>query len=509
VADILPQAFDAQKFAQDGLANARVLSLGTWRDEMRERKQWYDGEQEDLITEALEDDCPETGKEIRKVFFGFCRKVVDKTAQVYWQPPIRELTQRGTVLDEDSDVVQHYQRQVERSGMDTILRVVDRGARLYVSEYVWVTVDDSENPEFLRLEPIDPQDLYVEQDPEYPGEISKCLKAFFPLQGRTDTGSVSATDRQMWMGFSQTEWLKFYGTVSDGAVSVDQEIDGGEHQYGRIPLTGFYDEDPRGRLFPTGGYLIPEANKTVAALFSHMYELAIMQAAGQAVVKSAFPYNKMSIGTRKAIQLKGPQDEFSFTSPQAQLDSFKDFLEWSLKAFAGIHDLPPSTFSTQSTELSGFAIALENLPLTRANQERQGYFVQWERDLFELVKLVNNAHLKTEIGEDVEQIVTFADLTYPIDPAVEWARDKEQIEAGLISPIELIMDRHPDMTREEAIERYQQNVADRKLIAEAQNPPAARVGIDFTRKRGGSPAQENSTAQENSPRGETDEEPEE
>jgi len=306
----------------------------------------------------------------------------------------------------------------------------------------------------------------------------------------------------MWMGFSQTEWLKFYGTVTDGSVSVDDEVEGGTHTYGRIPLTGFYDEDPRGRLFPRGGYLIPEANKTVASLFSHVYELAIMQAAGQAVVKSVFPYNKMSIGTRKAIQLKGPTDEFSFTSPQAQIDAFKDLLEWMLKAFSGIHDLPPSTFSTSSNELSGFAIALENLPLTRANQERQGFFSKWERDLFSLIKVVNNAHLKQDIAEDVEQIVTFADLSYPIDPAIQQAMPVADIEAGLVSRIDLIMERHPDMNREEAIEKFTQNVEDNKMLAAAQNPPAARVGIDFTRNRNQPPPEE-------PPEDETEEEVEE
>ena len=493
---------EAESTVQESLKQAKILALGDLRSELRERKQWYDGDQEDLITEALEDDCPETYEQIREVYYGFTRKVIDKTAQVYWQPPVRELTRGGDVLDEENETAKHYADLVSRGGMDTVLRAVDRGSRLYMSEYLWVRANEAESPEWLNFEPIDPQDLYVEQDPLFPGDIAKCHKVYFPLQGRDETGAVSADDRQMWMGFDQTEWLKFYGAVTDGSVSVSDEIERGTHTYGRIPLTGFYDEDPRGRLFPRGGYLIPEANKTVAALFSHMYELAIMQAAGQAVVKSAFPYNKMSIGTRKAIQLKGPQDEFSFTSPQAQLDAFKDFLEWSLKAFSGIHDLPPSTFSTSTTELSGFAIALENLPLTRANQERQGFFAKWERDLFDLIRVVNNAHLTPKIADDVEQIVTFADLSYPIDPAIQQAMQVADVEAGLVSRIDLIMERHPDMNREEAIEKFQQNVEDNKMLAAAQNPPQARVGIDFTRNR-------NSPPGETPPEDETEEETEE
>jgi len=491
--------------------NYRMAKLGAlkqWRDELITRRTWYDGDPQGLIQIQLKQDSPESYKEMREVAFGFLRKVIRKTAQVYWMRPTRELVRDGKSLSAPPKIqaggepaptppqdplVTHYEDLVSKGALDVVMRDVDRYTRLYTCCFVWVQPNDvggegdEDGPDGLKFSIVEPQNLYVTQDVNYPGDIARCEKVCFSLQGRRETGQVEEKDQQVWIEITQDHWTKFYGYCTDGHVSKDDILDEADHDYGRIPLCGFYDIFPNGQLFPCGGYMMTDANETISAAFSHVYDLAQMQAGGLLVMQSDIEQKKVKGGIHHGIRISSDGSVY-YASPQAQIEAFRIFLEWMTKAYSGLEDIPPSVFSTEVREISGFAMTLENLPLTRANMERQELFSQWDgRDLFNCIRVVNNSHLKVEIPDEVEQSIAFEPLTYPSDPQAEWAREKEEIEMGLVSPVDAIMSRNPDLEREEAIERYKRNVEDKKLIKEAENPPTDRFGIEV--KRGAKPGE--------------------
>jgi len=492
----------AAKAVRDNFARAKLEGLTEWRAELNTRRTWYDGDPNGLIKIALKKDSPESYKEMREVAFGFLRKVVRKTAQVYWMRPTRELTKDGKALSQPAKtpepgaepveakvdpLVEYYQDLVSRGRLDVIMREVDRYTRLYTCCFVWVQPNDhggegeEDAPSGLKFSIVEPQNLYVVQDPKYPGDIARCFSVCFSLQGRRETGQTGPIDQQMWIELTQNHWTKFYGHCGDGATSKDEIIDEGDYSYGRIPLCAFYDVEPNGQLFPCGGYLMTDANETISAAFSHVYDLAQMQAGGLLVMQSDIEAKEVKAGIRHGVRISSDGSVY-YASPQAQIEAFRLFLEWMTKAFSGLEDIPPSVFSTEVRELSGYAMTLENLPLIRGNMERQELFAQWDGvDLFNLIRVVNNEHLQTEIPKEIEQSIAFEPLAYPADPQAEWTMEKEEIELGIGSPIEAIMKRNPDLDRDEAIERYKRNMADKKLLKEAENPPTNRFGIDVTR----------------------------
>ncbi len=474
----------AERAILDALRNASVDALFTYRSEQDRRMDMYFGDQVGHTRASMAVAFKETYKSILpEAFFKFTRKIVDDQAMVYWQRPERTVT-GGSERDEDE-----WERLVKVGKLDTTCRQVNRRTRLLWSMFLWVQHDATRDA--LTWVPVLPQCVYVQEDPDHPGDIRRAQLVIIPLDGRTASTEPGKADRQAWVAFNRTEICKFYGNVTDENVQVEEVFDGfpvdnpvtinGEPVN---PFVASYDESSLGTMFlgfdgaRTAPSSVVEGNISANLALTDMRNLVRLQANGQLVWNSTSkPPAKVVGGPGNVLHNKDVAGSVGYIQPGAQLDAVREELEQLLKWYSLLENLSPGALSTDPRELSGFALFLENINLVRFNTEQQEHYAEsFEGDLFEMSTAVSDAHRKFKFSQGVEQNVKFKSLEFPADPNTAWATDKGKIDAGVKSEIDAIKAENPDLDDEAAEEKLKKNLEIHKSAAAPAAPPKRFFG---------------------------------
>jgi len=465
-------ASQAEQTVLDTLRWSRLSALSTFHAEMEMRLDFYDGLQSSYVKDEMKGVFPNTYKLIRaETFPKMTSRIVQDTAQVYWQAPTRTLVDaNGNELAPDSAPSKRWADIVSRGMLDSICREVNRTARLFRTEFLWIRYD--QNADMLNYQLVHPQSIYVVESEAHPGDITRADLVVIPVVQREATAAVTSVDARQYWALTPFDAVRFVGYIdSTGNVEVMKVLEGPlptpQPLLGRIPIIAAHDANVRGRLFADldGGVTlsnsIVDMNMTADLALTDLRHLIRRQAAGQLIWNSAskLPSN-LVVSADTILHNRDTSGSITFASPGAQINAVLDELKWLVKTLTSMERLSPGTFATERHELSGYALMLENLPLVRFTSEQQQHYGEtFERDLFEMSRLVLNAYSRSKLPDQVTQRVKFVSLEYPSDAAAEWAVDKEKLQAGILSPIDLIMKDNPGMTREEAQAKYEENKA--------------------------------------------------
>jgi len=149
----------------------------------------------------------------------------------------------------------------------------------------------------------------------------------------------------------------------------------------------------------------------------------------------------------------------------------KEAVEYMMQQAAILRGVPASEFRISGAPESGVARWLDRLPLI---ERRKLDVAKWRRDLrglFRIIKQVwsvqrQNPDIEVpsewnyDFSEGAELITDFAEPKFPESEAERLERWDKEIKLGITSPIDVIMERNPDMDRE---------AAKQKLIEVAQD----------------------------------------
>jgi len=489
----------AEKAILDALEHARVESLTAYRSEMDRRWDYYLGDQDGHLLNAMALVFPKTYRKIGKVAFSkFTRKVIDDTAQVYWQRPKRELLGAdGKALEPKNEKAREWARLTSKGRLDTICRTMNRQTRLFRTMFLWVVPD--EERDLLDWRPIPPQGMYIVQSPEHPGDISRAELVIFPLDRRTVTTAVGYEDSVEYAAFTPHEWCRFKGGVTDEAgVEVKQfthpPTPYPEPLQGWIPLVACHDEYANGELlldFNDGRAVkspVIEANEKINLALTDICNLVRKQAAGQLVWTSTSKVpSEIVVSPETIIWNKDTAGNVGYISPGAQIEACKQFIEWLLMSYSNLEQLSPQTFATERRDLSGYAMMLENLSLVRFVSEQQEHYAEsFDVDVFEMSRRVANAYLSTNLPDDLEQAVHHEPLDYPASEQEHWQTVSAKIDKGVVSHIDAIMEENSDFDEDEAEAKLDKNLESKKKVDEAKQPP----GMQFNFQRKPKPGEE-------------------
>lgn len=147
-----------------------------------------------------------------------------------------------------------------------------------------------------------------------------------------------------------------------------------------------------------------------------------------------------------------PRDgEIGYVSPQAPAEKILAVVDFLLKQAAVTNGLPAATMSTEPTEESGVSRIVGNRELEEMRADDVALFAEYERQLFDVFRTVWNVHNPgRQISADAVFQINFADPR-PTMTATEQISNWERLMAlGLASPVDAVMERDPDLTRDEA-----------------------------------------------------------
>jgi hypothetical protein len=144
-----------------------------------------------------------------------------------------------------------------------------------------------------------------------------------------------------------------------------------------------------------------------------------------------------------------------------------------------MHGVPPGTIRLSASVNSGVQVIAEQEPIITVAERRQTPFSDYEADAARVCVLVARSHLMAHghavpaeldaAAEDPSLSVTWPQLRQMLPGPEKNSEDEYRLTMGLCSKLDLLMERD-GLTREQALERFRQIVAD--------NAELAALGID-------------------------------
>lgn len=165
--------------------------------------------------------------------------------------------------------------------------------------------------------------------------------------------------------------------------------------------------------------------------------------------------NEDSEGTARGLEV------VDFT---ADLTQIWTTIEKGVTMFLSNYFISPANFTLSGSAQSGYAMEISNSAKLDFRKDQIEIYREREKALFDMTRIVwntdgVNADGFKPIRMDAEFSIDFAEITFPKSPselADEFTFLKLQ---NVVTPIDLIMARNPDLTREQAEERYRMNKA--------------------------------------------------
>ena len=425
-----------------------------WKASRYEAIDFYKGDTSHYVANYFND------KTLEKVPIGnvnITKRIIDRISLVYMTPPVRKYT-REDVTD------MFFEKDMKLQRLERMTNLLD-GVLL---KACWRMDEDGKG----RIE----YDIIYDYEPLFDDDPLKPYGFVYPISGKSmvldDTGELFAYwDNENHFIFDAN------GKMYDMEDNPDRV-----NPYGRLPFvecwregppeTEYMDTNASMDLISTNLAInVAETNKNANVMFQSFGYLFVN---GVGIDKDT-----MEIGQDK-INYLGVDGSISIVSPPNAIPALDASIMSSYKMLSQNYHLPTS-FVDGTTAQSGVALRLRNQELQDDRKSDISRWRSFEYKLFDLERLI----IAVEMGQDAGDL---EDVDY--SETVDILSDKEQREKwdwelskGLIDLADIMMQRNPDLTREEAedylFERQEteiiddeqeEQVAENTLLSALQRP---------------------------------------
>ena len=411
-----------------------------WKQERYEALDYYNGNTLDYTSKYF------SASTLDKVVAGninIAKRVIDRISLVYMTPPARAYTK------EDIDTY-FIEKDLKLQRLERITNLLDA----VLLKPCWRTKEDGSG----CIE----YDIISDYEPIFGDDPLKPEAIVYPI---TSKSTVLDNTPELWVYWDSENTFTF-----DNNGKMYGEDDNPEmiNPYGVLPFVECFREGK-----PEFSYLDTNASKDLIAtnLSINVAETnknanVMFQSFGYLFVNGAgIDKDTMQIGQDK-INYLGVDGSISIVSPPNAIPALDESIQSSYKMLAQNYHLPIS-FVEGTSAASGVALKMRNIELT---DERKSDVTRWrdiEYKLFDLERLM----IAVEMGQDAGDLedVDFSE-------SVEVLNDQEQrdkwdweLDKGIIDLADILMQRNPDLNREEA----EEILAEKKApITEEETPIA-------------------------------------
>lgn len=383
---------------------------------------YHDGQLEHL-QEALALKFADPSK-LQPCFVNIVKKVVDLKARCYAEEPKRTID--GTDADKAL-----FQEIAEQSALGIKMKTASRLTKLLKTcliRPVW-----RNNRLDLDILSGDIVDVSCGESPE---DLQTVLVTHYPEDGKVEEITYSFWTPDTWSR------LDYRG----------QQIDGGPNPYKILPFVPLWDHAPTDSFWIAGGDDLIVMQEAVNKALVDLLHTLEFQGFGLGWVRGAEGGGILETGPGKMLEL--PKDgELGIAAPQAPIDEVVNAIDRLMKWCAVSNGLPGSSMSVDPTDESGVSKIVGNVELEESRRDDIALWRVYERRLFAVLRIVWNHHNPgRKLSDAATLAVDFADPkpdTSEKDQAATW---ELLLSMGLISPVDAVMERNPDLaTREDAL----------------------------------------------------------
>jgi hypothetical protein len=397
------------------------------RMDAQKRIQLYEGNQIPYIEERLEEHFSDITK-FSPTSLNVVKKIINAKSAVY----IKD-AKRTCSSEKDTKL---YKQIQEQSALGLRMRQANRLSKLtgvVLLKVVWRNGK-------IDLDVITPDICSVETG-KSPRDLKSVTITHYPADER-----VSELTHVRWTP-AKIERLDYNGNVKS------QE----SNPYGFLPFVPVWSDLPIYDFWVEPGDSLVSTQLAINEKLTDLIYILRLQGFSLPVLKGT-KNELIEFSPGQAISLPDSQyADFSFESPNSPIKAVVDSIDYLIRELAVTEGLPASYLSSKPSERkSGYALLVQNKELQEIRDNDIDLFKIYEKELFETIKAVWNYHnVSNRFGDSTLKVNFF-------DPTQVQAEEKadfwsKMIEMGAMSPVDIIMRLDPDLSEEQAKQKFNQN----------------------------------------------------
>ena len=407
------------------LASARKQANTARKEETAKRVGYYQDQQLDYLAAKLNKIWAEPDK-LTPVFLNVVRKVINNLAMVYREEPKREIDG----IDRDREI---FTELAGSMNLNAKMKLANRLAKLLKTVLLRPVWRNGRLD--LDLLTGDILDVWTGDSPE---DLTLVMITHYPESGKADEITYS-----LW--------------TSDSIHRMSYRLQVTETEsnpYGVLPFVPVWDRIPTDSFWVEGGDDLVSIQDLVNQQLTELFYVCQFQGFGVGYIKSDSPEEIGAVhsGPGKMVTLS-PNGEVGFAKTNAPIGETIEALQFLISQAAISNGLPAQALSEAPQVESGVARLVSNRELDEMRGDDIALFRGYEQRLFDLSRVIWNHHNPgRRISDKARLTIDFADAKpelSPRDQAETWNR---LVELGVISPVDVAMERNPDLTtRDDAL----------------------------------------------------------
>ncbi|MCA1906243.1 MAG: phage portal protein [Desulfarculus sp.] len=361
---------------------------------------------------------------LQPAFVNIVRKVVDLLASTYFEPPRRVVA--GTEQDQAI-----FAEIAEAAGLDTKLKAASRLVKLcktILIRPVWRNgrMDiDLLTGNFLDVETGDS-----------PEDLRAVTITHWGPSGRVDEITYSRWTPDV------VQTLNYRGQVTSEEPNP----------YGVLPFVPAWDGLPHDDFWLGGGDDLIVIQEAINAQLTALLYTCQQQGFGVGWVKGGGQGGQVTVGPGAMVEL--PLDgALGFAATEAPIDQILAVIDKLIGWVAVTNGLPAQVLTTEPNQQSGVALLVSNRELQEKRRDDLELWRRYEKAIFSVMRAIWNAHNPgRQLSPGATLSIDFADPRPAVSEKDQAATWQTLLGLGVISPVDVVMERNPDLTtREEAL----------------------------------------------------------
>jgi len=393
----------------------------------RECINMYKGEQLEYIEHYCHFSDTKRQAQMQYSFSNITQKIINRVCLTYLNIPSRIVTSRQERYNEVT------------KGKRSVMIKLDRYSELL--DRIGLKLEWNGKKQVIKYRPII-DNIYFEYD-QYGDDVTAVYFPIFPC----------AKDKKDKHKVMYEYWDMEHRYILDyqGKASTHQEDYGFEddiNHYGILPVI-LIEKDG---FFAKG---LINSNKMINAGLTQLNELTKFKAFSVPYATGITSDDKIEYNVDTFLILDSGEKAGSIEN-KAEIVSVIEGIKFQIQLVAENYGV---TFNWSLVgNVSGFSLMVQNVELYDQLKLDNEIKQNWEAEIFELENKIIEVDAKSDnYGKELE--VNFVEYKVPINNTDADAHENHLLLTGQTNPIELMMDKDPDLSLEEATEKYNDNLA--------------------------------------------------
>jgi len=389
-------------------------------------------------------------------------QLIDKLSIMFQEDPVIVVDGIADSQQDSLDAI------LDRVKLISFLDFAQQLANNYLKVAIMPRWDSKRKETYLHL--ITPDEMIVVQDSDRP-QIADAVLINIGILENTHL-KAEYVNRYMYIDSD----VIYECELNSETGKIYKKCNEQKNRYGRIPIAFFsvypclksFWGDKKNDIIETNLFI--NEHKTDLSIMIHYQAFSTLVRKGNAEWLAEVP---VKFGPQFSVDIAtdplgaGDQEtDVKYITPSVEIESVSNYIDKEIIKLAQAHGISARAYRGETGEAnSGYSIKLSMLDLIKRNINQRKHFEEPIKELIRHIMATEQIAAEGVRFGSLEQIynrdidITFGDITIEEDPTIELDNDIKAVAGGFASPVDIIMKRYPNLTEEEAKDKYEEIIA--------------------------------------------------